>query len=213
MSDSTYARGVRALKKDPKIAPLVKTYGTPDLAGRYPDTTIFEALVRAIISQQISTAAARSIHTRVRSLFKNGDISPEALTRISQARLRAAGLSPQKISCMRDLAEKCMDHTIDESQFGSMTSSEIGEHLVQVKGIGTWTAHMILIFYLHRLDVLPTGDLAIRSAFKSIYRLRSDPSHKRMESIAKPWRSYASLASWYLWQEYSAQRSASKKQT
>ena len=113
--------------------------------------------------------------------------------------MRAAGLSIQKIAYMKDAARKFKDGTIDEGNFKKMTSQEIINHLVQIKGVGVWTAHMLLIFTLHRVDILPTGDLAIRKGFQTVYKLRSLPSHKHMERLAKPWRTHASIGSWYLW--------------
>jgi DNA-3-methyladenine glycosylase II len=80
-----------------------------------------------------------------------------------------------------------------------MTTVDLIEHLVQVKGIGVWTVHMFLIFTLNRRDVLPTGDLGIRKGFQSLYKLKTLPDHKKMETLAKPWRAHATVASWYLW--------------
>ncbi len=109
-------------------------------------------------------------------------------------------------SYLQDLAKRFLDGTIDQKQFPRMSSQEITDHLVVVKGIGVWTAQMMLIFRLNRLDVLPVGDLAIRKGFKSVYKLRVTPTAQKMEELARPWRAYASVASWYLWQEMTPKR-------
>lgn len=160
---------------------------------------IFPALLRSIVSQQISGKAAASILARVVALFPKNKPTPELLLKIPSPKLRKAGLSGQKVVYVKDLAKKCLDGTIDEKKFPKMTSQEIIDHLVQVKGIGEWTAHMLLIFTLYRPDILPVGDLAIRKGFQSVYRLKEMPSKKEMEHIAKPWRRHATAASWYLW--------------
>ena len=100
---------------------------------------------------------------------------------------------------MRDAAKKFLDGTINPRKFAKMSSQEITDHLVQIKGVGVWTAHMLLIFTLLRPDILPTGDLGIRKGFQKVFRLRSMPDHKRMEKLARGWREHASVASWYLW--------------
>ncbi len=183
---------------------LIKKYGPPDLSRYHGKLGIFPALLRSIIYQQLSGKAAAAIHKRVVELFPPGRSgrkrpTPELLLKIRAPQLRAAGLSIQKISYVRDLAKKCLDGTIDEKKFPQMTSEEIVQHLVAVRGIGEWTAHMLLIFSLKRTDILPVGDLAIRKGFQKVYRLKATPDKKRMERIAAKWRAHASIASWYLW--------------
>lgn len=201
MMQPDYTQALRALRKDPKFAPLLKRHGKPDLSREHGGTNIFQSLLRSIIFQQISGSAGRSIHARVLALFPRKHPTPQALASLKTEDLRAAGLSAQKVAYVQDLAKRCLDGTIDQKRFPKMTSQEIIDHLIVVKGIGVWTAQMMLIFRLHRLDVLPVGDLAIRKGFKSVYKLREDPTAKKMETLAKPWREYASVASWYLWQE------------
>ena len=209
MKQPDYAAAIKALKNDPKFAPLIKRHGSyPDLSRYHGGINIFQSLVRSIVFQQISGSAARAIHARVLALFPRKHPTPRALLDIPAAELRACGLSTQKVVYVRDLAERCLDGTIDQKKFPGMSSQEIVDHLVIVKGIGVWTAQMMLIFTLHRLDILPVGDLAIRKGFKKVYGLRSDPSAKQMERIAKPWREFASVASWYLWKEMDGVRSS-----
>ncbi len=208
MAQPDYTAALKALKRDPKFAPLLKRHGPPDLSRYHGGINVFQSLLRSIVFQQISGSAARSIHGRVLELFPRKHPTPQRLLAIPADQLRTCGLSVQKIVYVRDLAERCLDGTIDQKKFPTMTTHEIVEHLVVVKGIGVWTAQMMLIFNLHRLDVLPVGDLAIRKGFKRVYNLRTDPTPKKMEQLAKPWRPYASVASWYLWKEMDGAKSA-----
>lgn len=192
-------KSVAHLRTIPHFAPLIKKHGAPDLKRTSGRSPIFSAILRSIISQQISTSAARSIRERFLKLFPKNGPTPELLLAVPLETLRGAGLSAQKVSYMRDAAEKFKDGTINPRKFPRMTSEEITEHLVQIKGVGVWTAHMLLIFTLNRPDTLPTGDLGIKKGFQKVYKLRSLPSHAHMERLAKPWREHASVASWYLW--------------
>ena len=195
-----FSDSLTVIKKDKKLAAVIKKHGDLNLVdGTRNKKNIFHSLLRAIVYQQISGKAAASILARVEALFPKNKPTPELLLDMSDHKLRDAGLSPQKIGYARDLALKCSDSTINEKLFPKMTSQEIIDHLVQVKGIGTWTAQMLLIFTLHRKDILPVGDLGVQKGFKIVYGLRTLPSEKRMEQIAKPWRSHATAASWYMW--------------
>lgn len=195
-----FDESIRALKKDKRMAVVVKKHGPLDLSRYHANSRgIFPSLLRSIVYQQISGKAAASILARVQALFPKNKPTPEALLKIPAAKLRKAGLSGQKVTYIKDLAKKCLDGTIDEKKFPKMTSDEIIEHLVQVKGVGVWTAHMLLIFTLYRPDILPVGDLAIRKGFQSVYGLKEMPGTKEMEKIARPWRMHATAASWYLW--------------
>ena len=196
---SDFSVSLAVLCRDKKFAPLIKKYGPPVLRERIGTIDVFESLLRSIIYQQLSGYAAKAIHGRVIALFAGAKPTPAALLNIRAPRLRKAGLSIQKISYVRDLAHKCIDGTVNDKLFVKMSSQEIVEHLVAVKGIGEWTAHMLLIFTLERLDVLPVGDLAIRKGFQAVYRLKTTPTKAKMELLASPWRSHASIASWYLW--------------
>ncbi|MEX1231886.1 MAG: DNA-3-methyladenine glycosylase [Planctomycetaceae bacterium] len=159
----------------------------------------FDVLVRSIISQQISTAAARSIRQRLLDRIAPGKPTPEALRALSIDDLWSVGVSPQKAGYLHDLAEKVAEGAVRIKRLGSMTDEAVIEELVQVKGIGRWTAEMFLIFSLGRLDVLPVQDLGIRSAMMRIYGLKELPDRQRCLDIGNPWRPYASIASWYCW--------------
>ncbi len=202
-----YTESLKVLKRDKKMAGLLKRHGPPDLSRYHGGINIFQSLLRSIVYQQISGSAAFAIHSRILALFPRQKPDPETLIKIPARKLRAAGLSIQKIAYVRDLAKRCLDGTVDQKKFPRMSSQEIVDHLVVVKGIGVWTAQMMLIFRLHRLDILPVGDLAIRKGFKKVYGLKKDPTPKEMERIAAPWRVHASVASWYLWREMDGAKS------
>ena len=194
----TSNKSVAFLQRNPRFARLIKKYGMPDF--NRGATTPFRALVRAIIHQQVSTAAANSIFKKFVTLFGKFP-TPGMVSAISIDKLRTAGLSRQKASYLKDLAQKFSDGTIKHRSLKRMTSEEVVEHLIQIKGIGVWSVHMFLIFTLNRPDVLPTGDLGIRKGFQRVYRLKNLPDHSHMEKLAIPWRTHASTASWYFWQE------------
>lgn len=185
------------LRKDPRFAVLIDTYGPPVLKR---DMGYFQSLVRSIIYQQVTGKAAAAIMARFVALFPNGTFpTPTQVSKKSIEELRLAGLSGQKASYIKDLALKFSDGTIREKDLDSMSTAEITEHLVQVKGIGVWTVHMFLIFTLGRLDVLPVGDLGVRKGMQVVFKMRSLPTPKQMEQKTKPWRAHASIVSWYMW--------------
>lgn len=200
MRNPDFSKSIRQLAKDPRFKKLIKVHGRPTLSDYFPKAGgVFGSIVRSITYQQISGKAAGAIYARFAKLFPRNTPTPERLLKLTDGELRACGFSAQKIKYLRDAALKFSDGTINPRRFPAMTSEDIIEHFVQIKGVGTWTAHMVLIFTLHRLDILPTGDLAIRKGFQRLYRLKALPSHEEMEQLAQKWRAHATVASWYLW--------------
>jgi DNA-3-methyladenine glycosylase II len=185
---------------DPVLATLIRRVG-PCQLDLVPARNLFEALLRSIVYQQLHARAAGSIHDRVLTALKrHGGIRPEALALATDETLRAAGLSRAKLLALRDLAEKCRAGTVPSLAVARrLTDAELEERLTQVRGIGPWTVHMLLIFHLGRPDVMPTGDFAIRLAFKRLYRKRQDPTPATILRHARCWQPYRSVASWYLW--------------
>lgn len=159
----------------------------------------FAALVHAIVAQQLSTKAAATIGGRVVALCRGGVPTPQALERLSDAELRAAGLSGQKTRYVRDLSRRVLDGSLNLADVEALSDDEVVEALTAVKGIGRWTAEMFLIFRLQRPDVFPVGDLGIVKAIQRNYGLRRAPSVKRLEKLGEQWRPYRSVACWYLW--------------
>ncbi len=188
-------------KQDQTLRRIIDSHGPLRLTL---DADAFPVLVRSIISQQISTAAAASIKRRVEALRGRKRLSEKWVMGCTDEDLRNCGLSPQKLRYIRDLAEKAITKAVDLATIHERTDAEITTELTQVLGIGVWTAQMFLIFSLGRLDVLPTGDLGVRAAIEREYQLPSHPTPKQCEEIAQPWRPYASIASWYLWRSSDA---------
>ena len=166
----------------------------------------FGMLVRSIISQQISTSAARSIRRRLQEFAGPEGMKAATLAQFTVDQLRSVGLSPQKASYVADLARKVNDGTVDLRQIGRLSDERIVEQLTQVKGIGRWTAQMFLIFSLGRLDVFPHDDLGVRTAIRNRYGLADLPDKQTALAIAAPWRPYASVASWYCWRTLDLKR-------
>jgi len=159
----------------------------------------FLSLASSIISQQISLKAAASIYKRFLKLFGRKKASPKALLALTDEELRSAGLSRSKIIYLKDLGAKFLDKTIDPKLFPKMTDEEIKDHLIQVKGIGSWTADMFLIFALNRPNILPVGDLAIKKGFQKAFKLKTLPTEKQMRKLAKEYESEHTNLSLYLW--------------
>jgi len=163
------------------------------------DGTHFEALTRSIVYQQLSGKAAATILSRVHALYPDSIPSPEAVLATSDEKLRGAGLSRQKIGYLRDLSSKVVSGALPLDALEGMSDDELISHLVQVKGIGRWTAQMFLMFRLGRPDVLPELDLGIQNAIKRAYRKRTRPTPKQVKRIGAKWSPHSTVACWYLW--------------
>jgi DNA-3-methyladenine glycosylase II len=168
-----------------------------DRRGSRPDP--YEALARAIVGQQLSTKAARSIWDRLVEILGGTFPSPAALVAADPETIRGAGLSRSKVSFLRDLAQRVEDGRLDLGRLVELADEDIVAALTEIKGIGRWTAEMFLIFHLGRPDVISTGDLGIRRAVRIAYGLDDLPGPTDLERIAEPWRPHRTLASLYLW--------------
>lgn len=164
----------------------------------------FSLLARAIISQQISTTAADSISKRLRQASGPGGLTARRLAGLSVEEFRQAGVSPQKRGYLLDLSRKTLSGQLRLHGLSRLSDEDVVKELVQVKGIGLWTAQMFLIFSLGRLDVFPHDDLGIRAALRNLYGLKELPDKLASQKIAASWRPYASLASWYCWRSLEA---------
>ncbi|HEY4262531.1 MAG TPA: DNA-3-methyladenine glycosylase 2 family protein [Schlesneria sp.] len=163
------------------------------------DRNRFAMLVRSILSQQISTSAARAIRLRLDQLLLPDKLSAEAISNVTDEQLRAVGLSGQKVSYLRDLSARVLDNRLRLDRIGRMNDEAAIEHLIQVHGIGRWTAQMFLIFSLGRLDIFPHDDLIVRSSIRELYGLAELPDKRTSHEIAQLWSPYRSVASWYCW--------------
>lgn len=190
-------KALNHLKKfDPVMGAIIERVGGYRIVYREP---VFQTLVRSIVYQQLHGKAASTIFGRLQAAAKTDPLTPESILKLRPVRMRALGLSPQKMKYIRELARMTRDGEIDFERCGSLGDVEVIEHLTRVKGVGVWTVHMFLIFALRRPDVLPTGDLGIRAAIKKAYGLENLPKPEEMEKIASAWRPYCSVACWYLW--------------
>jgi DNA-3-methyladenine glycosylase II len=162
----------------------------------------FEALARAIVYQQLNGRAAAAIFGRVVEACGGAGVCPARLVRLRTGRLRRCGLSVQKASYIRDLAEKTESGEIVFDGLPRMGDDEVLRVLTAVKGVGEWTAQMFLLFALRRPDVWATGDYGLRAAVMKLYGLGELPKPAEMIRIAEPWRPWRSVASWYLWRSH-----------
>jgi len=201
---SAAARQLAAV--DPTMAALIERLGEIDLETRLrrrseerpPDG--YGALLRAIVGQQLSTKAARTIYGRILDLFEGSTPSPEQLLEADETALRGAGLSGRKVEYVRDLASHVLAGELELDRLDDLSDEEVIEEIVAVRGLGVWTAEMFLLFHLERPDVLSGGDLGIRKAVQIEYGLDEMPLPTRVLEIGEPWRPHRSLASLYLWE-------------
>ncbi len=177
---------------------LVRRVGPCRLDARVaPDA--FQALARAIVAQQVSAKAARTVYARLLDLTPGGVITAEALLAHDPEALSATGLGPTKTRYVRDLAGQVADGRLNLAALATLDDQTVVRALTRVTGIGSWTAEVFLIFQLQRLDVFPAADLALLTAIQRVYGRPARPTPPQARRFAERWRPYRSIASWYLW--------------
>lgn len=191
------------LAADAHLGPVVRRIGPCGLVWAMPPS-LFAALLRSIIYQQLHGRAAATIHGRVLQLFPDpARPSAFALADLSDEILRAAGLSRAKLAAVRDLAARTRAGELPElAAAAEIADDELVERLTVVRGIGPWTVQMLLIFHLGRPDVWPTGDFGVRSGVQKLWRKRQLPDERFMQRVGRAWRPWRSVASWYLWRSH-----------
>lgn len=189
-SEATEALAAR----DEVLKPLIERCGALTVGSR---GDAFATLARAIVNQQISVMAARSIWNRLSDRL--GAVTPAALCRIRQTSLRKCGLSTQKAAYLKDLGARFSSGELDPLRWHDLDDEALITELTKVKGIGRWTAEMFLIFHLTRPDVLPLADLGLQRALRLHYNQGRPLSLSRMQRIGKTWAPWRSVATWYLW--------------
>lgn len=189
-------KAIQVLRRDPKLRPVIDKVGKFQIKQT---RNRYQSLVEAIVTQQLSGSAARSILARFRAQYESRFPRPTDVLNTSDAKLRKVGLSSMKVTYIKELSEKIENKEIRFEKFRSLGDEEIISQLVTVKGIGRWTAEMFLIFSLGRMDVLPVGDLGLQKGVRRLYSLSYIPKPREIEEIAEPWRPYRTVATWYLW--------------
>ena len=180
------------------MARLAALHGPCRLGRRPAVSERFASLARAIVYQQLAGAAAEAIWTRVLEAL-GGDCTARRVLEAPNGVLRAAGLSAAKAASLRDLAEQDFSGALGLAGLGRLSDEAVSERLVQVRGIGPWTAHMFLLFTLHRLDVWPVGDLGVRKGYARAFDLDELPSPGELQAAGDRFRPYRSVAAWYCW--------------
>jgi DNA-3-methyladenine glycosylase II len=183
-------------RRDPVMRDITKRVGALDIEARGKP---FESLLRAILYQQLAGPAAAAIERRLLATFDDCIPTPAQLAALPDDGFRGAGVSRQKMGYLRSLAEEFATGRLKDAEIARAADDDVIAMVTHVKGVGRWTADMLLMFCLGRPDVLPVGDLGIRASMKAAYDLRDLPLPEAMEGIAEPWRPYRSAGSWYLW--------------
>jgi DNA-3-methyladenine glycosylase II len=182
-------------KSDPVLRAIIARVGPCRMEYGPPE---FHSLAEAIVYQQLNGKAALTIFKRFAALA--GDpVTPAGILKLTELQMRSVGLSKQKSSYLRDMAERAARGELDFSKLRALSDEEVTEHLTQVKGVGKWTAQMFLMFTLRRPNVLPTGDFGVQMAIRKHYNKRKLPKPATMEKLARAWEPYRSVACWYLW--------------
>lgn len=195
-----YQQEINHLKQaDPTLGQWIERCGPCTLApdGAHP----FAALCESILYQQLSGKAAATIVSRFKALYGGAFPDPSQILKTQDEALRGVGISRGKLLALQDLARKAQDGTVDFEALLKMDDEAVIRHLVQVRGIGRWTAEMLLIFNLGRLDVFPALDLGIQKGVQKLYGYKKLPAQSTLRKHAERWRPYRTLAAWYLWKQ------------
>lgn len=189
------------LGKDARLQPLLKQFPFPVFD---PNRNVFSSLLKSIVSQQLSVKAAATIHERFLQLFPDMEPDAETILSLPDPALRSVGLSRQKSGYIQNVAQHFLEEKRLDTDWSSFTDQEIIQDLTRIKGVGQWTVEMVLMFTLHRPNVLPVADLGIQQAFEKLCGLDLQQKKKtlyaEMQSIANDWEPYRTFACIYLWQ-------------
>ena len=187
---------IEHLNKDRKLAKVIKRVGNFEIRVT---KNKYESLVEAIITQQLSGSAAKSISTKFRALYTTRFPKPIDVLTTPNSKLRKTGLSKMKVEYIKEISKKIESKELRLQKLPKLTDEEVVIELTKIRGIGRWTAEMFLIFTLGRMDVLPVGDLGLKKGIKKLHSMQELPTDEEMEKIAKKWRPYRTVATWYLW--------------
>ena len=187
---------IEHLNKDRKLAKVIKRVGSFEIRVT---KNKYESLVEAIITQQLSGSAAKSISTKFRALYTTRFPKPIDVLTTPNSKLRKTGLSKMKVEYIKEISKKIESKELRLQKLPKLSDEEVVIELTKIRGIGRWTAEMFLIFTLGRMDVLPIGDLGLKKGIKKLHSMQELPTDEEMEKIAKKWRPYRTVATWYLW--------------
>ena len=184
---------------DPRLGDVIARVGPPEIGYRPAET--FDALLRSVVYQQLSGKAAGTIHGRVLAALGDGDrAAPEAVAAAPDEALRACGLSRAKTAALRDLAGRHLDGSLPaRAALAQMDNADVVDALTAVRGVGPWTAQMVLMFTLGRPDVWPTGDLGVQEGYRLVSGAAERPTPRALAAAGEPYRPWRSVAAWYLW--------------
>ncbi len=195
-----YSAAIASLQQaDPTMAHLIEQVGDCLLHQSQNTGDLLYSLSESILYQQLSGKAAATIHRRFLALYPNGLPTATDILNTPDELLRGAGISGSKVAYLQDLAQKIADGLPTLEELERLDDETIIKTLLPIKGVGRWTVQMLLIFRMHRWDVLPVDDLGIRSGIRRTYQLPDLPDKKTIEKLAQPWQPYRTIASWYLW--------------
>jgi 3-methyladenine DNA glycosylase/8-oxoguanine DNA glycosylase len=197
--DAQDRRALARLRKDPALRAVIAEVGPPRF-HEYSREDLLANLLEAIVSQQLSGRVAAVIFGRLKKLGGRRFPDPRRLLSHTDGELRAVGLSRAKAASVRDLADAVLSRRLDLGVLPDRSDAEVESALVQIRGVGPWTAHMVLIFALRRPDVWPAADLGVRKALQRLLDLKGLPSPREAEPLGDRWKPYRSYACWYLWQ-------------
>lgn len=183
-------------KKDPVLAKIIKNYHGEFLKTRGKP---FDTLARSIVGQQISVKAADTVWGRFMDKLPSGKLNPEVVQKMDPATLRSCGLSERKVEYLKDLSRHFIENQVHPSKWSKMSDEEIIKELVDIRGIGRWSAEMFLIFYLLRPNVFPKADLGLQKAISIHYKKKYPLTKTNLEKFERHFSPWASVATWYLW--------------
>jgi DNA-3-methyladenine glycosylase II len=186
-------------KTDRVLKQLIDHLGACTLSSTAGHDDLVALLIRSIVYQRISLAAAATVHQRFYALYPEGFPSPTQIVETPDEALRAIGLPAAKVAYIKDVAANALVGLPAMAELETWSDEEIIDRLIQIKGIGRWSVEMLLIFQLQRWDVLPVADLGLQMAMRDCYQLPTKPTAKMMQEIGEKWRPYRSIATWYLW--------------
>lgn len=207
LTEISLGRAAKTLaRRDNDLASILKSFGPPPLWARPPG---FSTLVKIILEQQVSLASAASLFARLKK--NTAPFRPARMIELGEAHLKSQGLTRQKTAYCLNLAEALNNRRLRLSQLTVMSDADVKTSLMEIKGLGSWSADVYLLMVLRRPDIFPATDLALVTAVTELKQLPARPNTDQFLKMAEAWRPYRSVAARMLWQYYLAKRSARKK--